>query len=557
MHSSSRPTLPQSISYESMATPPSSIASRDTFDSVATEQYEEDKPSQPPSGWTQWFVGLSGVVIGVVVGIALGLLLNAVHTPNEAITWIGTPGRLFIRALECLVPLLVFSGLVVSMTDMSLQDQAKRIGGRTLACYLLTTAVAATIGVAMSILFRPTFHKGDESAAETAAPVALQCGDEPGYYVTMITSENGTTLSCQSNFTLAEMANTNSSTASRYESFSAASALFLQRDLNATYQRADGALEELTLTDAVQLQLDALVPDNITSAFAEGTLLSIVMFAVVFGVILARGNARGRLQTATDVIHDLYDIFMELISWIIRFTPLAICSLLASAIADSDDLRVLVRSVALYCLCVICGLGLHVLVFYPVLLRTFVRKANPFNWLAQMARAQLFALASASSAATLPVSMACVANTKIISPALYRFVLSIGVTIGMDGAAVGTPVAIVFMAQVSGVSIAPVDYLVLWLASAIGSIGVGPVPSTGLVLIMTVWKTVFPGVALPAAFGFVMATDWFLDRLETLVNVTCDTVVCRVVAESVGDTDEKNQERNLEEGGLQSTQTTL
>ncbi|RLN94024.1 hypothetical protein BBJ28_00021421, partial [Nothophytophthora sp. Chile5] len=107
------------------------------------------------------------------------------------------------------------------------------------------------------------------------------------------------------------------------------------------------------------------------------------------------------------------------------------------------------------------------------------------------------------------------------------------------------------------VIIAPVDYLMLWLASAIGSIGVGPVPSTGLVLIMTVWKTVFSGVALPAAFGFVMATDWFLDRLETLVNVTCDTVVCRVVAESVGDTDEKNQERNLEEGGLQSTQTTL
>ncbi|KAE8962242.1 hypothetical protein PR002_g29661, partial [Phytophthora rubi] len=159
---------------------------------------------------------------------------------------------------------------------MSLHEHSKRIGGRTLACYLLTTCVAAAIGVAMAILFRSTFNSGEKGVTESAAPVALQCGEERGR-----------------------------STNERYEGYRKAVALFLQRDINSTYQRADGALEDLTLTDAVQLQLDALVPSNITNAFAEGTLLSIVMFAVAFGAILARGNARGRLQAATEVIHDL------------------------------------------------------------------------------------------------------------------------------------------------------------------------------------------------------------------------------------------------------------
>ncbi|KAE9326233.1 hypothetical protein PF008_g16701 [Phytophthora fragariae] len=310
-----RPPVQPSLSYESIATPPSSEAGRDTFSSVETRRQPDEEPASPPSQLEKWLCGLRGVVLGVVVGIVLGLVLNAVNLPGAAATWIGTPGRLFIRALECLVPLLVFSGLVVSMT-----------------------------------------------------------------------------------------------------------------------------------------------------------------------------------------------------------------------IADSEDLRVLLRSVAMYCLCVICGLGVHVLVFYPLLLRTFIRNANPFDWLAKMVRAQLFALANF-------IASCC------------RWASQLGV----DGAAVGTPIAVVFMAQVSGVSIDPADYLAIWLASAVGSIGVGPVPSTGLVLIMTVWKTVFPSEALPAGFAFIIATDWLIDRLHTVVNVTCDTVVCRVVAHLVCDPCEKLQE----EGELPRAQIPL
>ncbi|KAF4323522.1 hypothetical protein BBO99_00006022 [Phytophthora kernoviae] len=445
-------------------------------------------------------------------------------TPSVAITWIGTPGDLFIRAVQCLVTPLIFCGLVVSMADMTLLTcQTANIGGRTLILYLLTTAAATTVGLCMALLFRNAFDATPFPANETAVAVAIECGDRPGHYLTW--STNGT-VSCTYYGSL-----DSSSAADDYEAVRDKPALFLERDLNGTYQRAEDTFQDLSLTEALMTQLNAFVPSNITQAFAEGTLLSVITFAVLFGMVLSRH----RLKAATEVIRDLNVAFMTLIGWIIKWTPIAICSLLAAAIANSKDLRTLLKGVAVYCACDICGQFAHVLVFYPILLRFFVN-TNSYQWMSKTVRAQLFAMGCASSAVTLPVLMECIAATKTIPQEVYRFVLSLGATIGMDGTAIGTPIAIVFMAQVSDVEIEPAKYVVLWLASAVGAVGVGPVPSASIVMIMTVWRTVFPNEGLPPAFAFIPATDWFLDRLHTPVNVMCDTVVCRIVSEQVGGT---------------------
>ncbi|RLN54012.1 hypothetical protein BBJ29_004928 [Phytophthora kernoviae] len=275
-------------------------------------------------------------------GVALGILLNAVDTPSVAITWIGTPGDLFIRAVQCLVTPLIFCGLVVSMADMTLLTcQTANIGGRTLILYLLTTAVATTVGLCMALLFRNAFDATPFPANETA--VAIECGDRPGHYLTW--STNGT-VSCTYYGSL-----DSSSAADDYEAVRDKPALFLERDLNGTYQRAEDTFQDLSLTEALMTQLNAFVPNNITQAFAEGTLLSVITFAVLFGMILSRH----RLKAATEVIRDLNVAFMTLIGWIIKWTPIAICSLLAAAIANSKDLRTLLKGVAVYCACDICG----------------------------------------------------------------------------------------------------------------------------------------------------------------------------------------------------------
>ncbi|POM59265.1 Dicarboxylate/amino acid:cation (Na or H) symporter (DAACS) family protein [Phytophthora palmivora] len=421
--------------------------------------------------------------------------------------------------MQCLVPPLVFTGLVVSMADMTLGNQAANIGGKTLILYLLTTAVATSIGLCMALLFRNAFDATPFPANETAVAVSIECGDRPGYYLSW--STNGT-VRCEFYGSL------DSSGGFNYDVIHDKPTLFLERDLNGTYERADDTYQDLTLTEALMTQLDALVPRNITQALAEGNLLSIITFAVLFGMVLSRN----KLKTATEVVRDLNVAFIVLIGWVIKCTPVAICSLLVGAIANSQDLITLIKGVAVYCACDICGQVLHVFVFYPILMRFFVN-TNPYQWMSKMIQAQLFAMGCASSAATLPVVMECIAATNVIPQEIYRFTLSLGATIGMDGTAVGTPIAIVFMAQVSDVDIDPVKYLVLWMVSAISAVGVGPVPSASIVMIMTVWRTVFPGEDLPPAFAFIPATDWFLDRLHTPVNVTCDAVVCRIVTEQV------------------------
>lgn len=158
-------------------------------------------------------------------------------------------------------------------------------------------------------------------------------------------------------------------------------------------------------------------------------------------------------------------------------------------------------------------------------------RCNLYVWIGKMFRAQIFAFGCASSMATLPVVMDCIDETHEIS----RFEISLGATIGMDGAALGYPVAVVFIAEAAGLShlIGTVKYVMVLVVPTIGA---GPVPAPSIVMTMTVWASVFPSVPLSSTFSFIMATDWIIDRFHTAVNVTCDTIVCRIAVEQVGET---------------------
>ncbi|TMW66990.1 hypothetical protein Poli38472_012106 [Pythium oligandrum] len=186
-------------------------------------------------------------------------------------------------------------------------------------------------------------------------------------------------------------------------------------------------------------------------------------------------------------------------------------------------------------------------IVYPILLRIFT-PGNPFVWMQQMIRAQVFALGCASSMATLPITMDCVDKTGKVSKTLYRFVLSLGATINMDGSALGFPIAVVFMAEAAGLGhlIGGVEYFLIILISTVGAIGAAPVPAAGIVMTMTIWTSIFPSTPLPSTFAFIVATDWFTDRFQTAVNVTGDTVVCRIVVQQVGETIEGHDRENLD-----------
>ncbi|TMW64719.1 hypothetical protein Poli38472_011599 [Pythium oligandrum] len=474
--------------------------------------------------WKERFFGVPGILGGAVIGIVAGCLLQRANPSAELVSWLGIPGSLFIRAVKCLVAPLVFCSLLVGMSDMLAVGKASKIGWRTGLLYVCTSLLSSVEGLVWVLIFRPWFGNDAKVVEETQPEFAFQC-HKPGYFLSHVNN----TIACVFDETYNSTAGFSSSS------------VFVVTDINKSFATAEEEFAKRTLSEALQGQFYAIVPDNITLAFSEGTLLSIITFAIPFGVAISLLPAD--MKILSSFFREVNAVFMRMINWVILCTPFAIISLLLSSISGQKDLSVLVSDVGVYVLCALLSLSVHTFVVYPLLLKAFV-KGNPYHWMKQMVRAQVFAIGSASSMATLPVVMDCVDATNVISQTVSRFILSLGATIGMDGGALVYPIATVFMAEAEGIGhiVGTAEYVLIVIVSTIGAVGAGPIPSSGIVMTMTIWNSVFPNVALPSTFAFIVATDWFLDRFQTAVNVTCDTIVCRIVAEQVGETLENDEE---------------
>lgn len=180
---------------------------------------------------------------------------------------------------------------------------------------------------------------------------------------------------------------------------------------------------------------------------------------------------------------------------------------------------------------IITGQIMHVVVLWFLIFYAFTRW-NPFTYLKNIVPAQTMAFACSSSAATIPVTLQSVRNTGRVPEAILRFVVPLGATINMDGTALGYPVTCIWLATLNGIQPTAASYVLLVIISTVGSIGTAPIPSAGLVLVITAYNTVFNTTGVPEGFGYVVAIDWFLDRLETAINVTGDAIVSGMVAKT-------------------------
>ena len=178
------------------------------------------------------------------------------------------------------------------------------------------------------------------------------------------------------------------------------------------------------------------------------------------------------------------------------------------------------------------GMFVHVFFVYTTLY-FFMTKSNPFDYLKFVIPAQTTAFACASSAATMPVSLQCAEASGRVPLPIARFVIPLGATINMDGSAIYFPCACVWLAVLNGITPNFGNYILLAILSTIGSAGTAPVPSAGLVMVLTAYNSVFGTSGIPDGFEFVVAIDWFLDRLQTVVNVTGDSIVAASIAQRV------------------------
>ena len=410
------------------------------------------------------------IFIGLVAGVTLGALANVLE-----IAWLRVLlqalepiGTVFIRLIMMVVVPLVVASLILGTASLGDLRKLGRLGTKTVALYFLTTAVAVTIGLLLSNVVRPG------SRIDPAT-----------------------------------------------------------RDMVAESMRADAAarMELATEQPGVAELLLRMIPTNPFSAAANGELLPLIIFSVIFGAALTL-VAKERQDSLLTFFAAVNDTVMVIIDWVMKLAPFAVFALLGAVVSRFGfDL---LRSLLVYAGVVVGGLLLHVLFTYLLLVRVGARLA-PTDFLRRIMEAPLVAFSTSSSSATLPVTMEVAQEQLGVSRSTASFVLPLGATINMDGTALYQAVAVMFIAQIYGVPLDIGAQLTIVLTATLASIGAAGVPSAGIVTLILVLQSVGLGAHAETGIALILGVDRILDMLRTATNVTGDLTVCSVIARSEGE----------------------
>ncbi|MFQ3591192.1 MAG: dicarboxylate/amino acid:cation symporter [Chloracidobacterium sp.] len=417
------------------------------------------------------------ILAGMALGLAIGFAADRFGAQQFVKHWVKPFGTIFINLLKMIAVPLIIASLIKGIADMKDISRLSRMGWRTLALYLLTTAAAVAIGLVIVNLVKP----GAGVAQATREKLLRTYAGE------------------------AE-----------------------QRISSAQSEQEKGPLQPLV----------DIVPDNVFAATTDNRrMLQVIFFALLVGVGLIL-IAEDQAKPVKAVVDGLNEVILKLVDLIMLAAPVGVMALLAALVTESPSADIL-TSLVWYAACVVAGIAILVLVFYPLLVRLLAGKSYRFFFRGIMP-AQLVAFSTSSSAATLPVTMERVEEHLGVSEEVASFVLPIGATMNMDGTALYQGVAAVFIAQVLGLNLSLGDQLGILLTATLASIGAAAVPSAGLVVLVIV----LGAAGIPqAGLALIFAIDRPLDMCRTVANVTSDACVAMVVANTMGLLGEPHERR--------------
>ena len=374
-------------------------------------------------------------------------------------------GEIFLNALKMIIVPLIFSSIIMGVAGIGSGGNLGALGGRTLLFYAVTTLAAIMVGLILINVVGPGYSDGE--------PVG---------------------------------------------------------DLLALEESADELVElaeDRGPGDVAQV-LKSMVPPNIVQAAADGQMLGIIFFALLFGYFMTRlGHelAEPLFRFWDGVFH----VMMKMTEWIMKFAPIGVYGLVAEVVAEAGFQAV--GPLAVFAATVIAALTIHVVVVLPLFLR-FVGNVSAYKMFPAMAPAMLTAFSTASSSATLPVTMECVEENVGVSNKISSFVLPLGATVNMNGTALYECAAAMFLAQAYGFDLSfGVQFSIVFIA-LLTSVGVAGVPSASLVAI----AIILGAVGLPMeAIGVLLVFDRVLDMLRTSVNIFGDSCCATIVARLTGE----------------------
>lgn len=408
--------------------------------------------------------------MSLVLGAALGVACHGVE--SERLAWISTHvlapiGQVFLRLIFMVVVPMVFSALVLGVYELGQGRGLGKIVGKTLGFTVLASAMSVLIGVTLVNLFKP----GEGVAlGQSSEQLSAQVG---------------------------------------------------------AIQKNALAAKPLSQT------LVDLIPRNpLDSAVRalDGEMISLMVFALVFGLALSfvaqtrasKGSGTGLL---VGLLQELFDASLKVIEWAMRLAPIAVFSMVFNTGYKLG--AGIFASLGLYVMIVVGGLLIHQFLVYPMFLKAFTRR-SPWEFFKSCRPVYLHAFATASSNATLPLSLQTAEESLKIPGRISRFVLTIGSTANQNGTALFEGVTVLFLAQVYGVHLGLTEQVLVVVMSILAGIGTAGVPGGSLPLIMILLQQV--GVP-PEGLGIVLGVDRFLDMCRTTVNVSGDLVIAAMVAE--------------------------
>jgi len=266
---------------------------------------------------------------------------------------------------------------------------------------------------------------------------------------------------------------------------------------------------------------------NPVNAMAQGNILPVVVFALFVGVAIVVGGERYR--NILNLLQELFELTMRIVSWIMRLSPLGIMALLIKLVATQDV--ALLSSVGKFIAVIIGTTLLHGIVILPLILY-LITKMTPLAFWKGSRDALITAFATSSSSATMPVTLRCVEEELHVPPEIASFVIPFGATVNMDGTALYEAAAALFIANLAGVELNLVQQMIVFFTAMIAAMGAPGIPSAGMVTMVMVLQS----VGLPAeAIAILLPIDRLLDTVRTAVNVEGDIVGSIVVHKLVGD----------------------
>ncbi|MCH8148870.1 MAG: dicarboxylate/amino acid:cation symporter, partial [Planctomycetes bacterium] len=271
-------------------------------------------------------------------------------------------------------------------------------------------------------------------------------------------------------------------------------------------------------------QLENMIPPNPVKAVTEGQFLGIIAYSLAFAIfaLLVGGKTADTVRAFAGAG---FEVMMKMTMAVIKLAPLGVLCLIFYAAATQG--QSIFGKLGMYMLTVACALSIHAIIVLPLILK-FVAKRNPWQFAKAMSPALLTAFSSASSNATLPLTLANVEQRAGVSNRVSSFVLPLGATVNMDGTALYEVVAVLFIANLTpGVDLSLTQQLIVAFTALLASVGAAGIPHAGLVMMVIILQA----VGLPTeSQGLIIAVDRVLDMARTCVNVWSDSCGCAVIA---------------------------